>query len=60
MNGVPRNMEIDPGALVLAMALDVLSGRHPLYRIDSFYESKDIELLLLSIFHHGESVGSLG
>ena len=39
-------MEIDPGTLVLAMVLDALSGRHPLYRIDSFYESKDIELLL--------------
>jgi transposase len=43
---VPSKMEIDPGTLVLAMVLDALSGRHPLYRIESFYESKDIELLL--------------
>jgi hypothetical protein len=33
---VPSNMAIAPGILVLAMVLDVLSGRHPLYRIDSF------------------------
>lgn len=43
---VPSKMEIDPGTLVLAMVLDALSGRHPLYRIESFYENKDIELLL--------------
>ena len=43
---VPSKMEIDPGTLVLAMVLDALSGRHPLYRIDSFYANKDIELLL--------------
>jgi len=43
---VPTKMEIDPGTLVLAMVLDAVSGRHPLYRIDSFYRNKDIELLL--------------
>lgn len=43
---VPSNMEIDPGTLVLAMVLDTLSGRHPLYRIENFYAKKDIELLL--------------
>ena len=43
---VPSRMEIPPGTLVLAMVLDALSGRHPLYRIDSFYKNKDIELLL--------------
>jgi transposase len=43
---VPSNMEVDPGTVVLAMVLDTLSGRHPLYRIDSFFEHKDIELLL--------------
>ena len=32
--------------LVLAMVLDAVSGRHPLYRIDSFYRNNDIELLL--------------
>jgi len=43
---VPTRMDIDPGTLVLAMVLDAVSGRHPLYRIDSFYRNKDIELLL--------------
>jgi transposase len=43
---VPSRMEIAPGTLVLAMVLDALSCRHPLYRIDSFYKNKDIELLL--------------
>jgi transposase len=48
---VPSKMSIDPGTLVLAMVLDAVSGRHPLYRIDSFYRNKDIELLL------GRSIG---
>lgn len=39
-------MGINLGTLVLAMVLDALSGRHPLYCIESFYESKDMELLL--------------
>jgi transposase len=43
---VPTRMNIDPGTLVLAVVLDAVSGRHPLYRIDSFYRNKDIELLL--------------
>jgi transposase len=43
---VPTRMDIDVGTLVLAMVLDAVSGRHPLYRIDSFYRNKDIELLL--------------
>jgi hypothetical protein len=37
---VPTRMEIDPGTLVLAMVLDALSGRHPLYRIDIFLETR--------------------
>ncbi len=28
---VPTKMEIDPGTLLLAMVMDALSGRHPLY-----------------------------
>jgi len=46
---VPTKMEIDPGTLSLAMVMDALSGRHPLYRIDSFYRNKDIELLLVEL-----------
>ncbi|MBF0550756.1 MAG: IS1634 family transposase, partial [Deltaproteobacteria bacterium] len=43
---VPSNMKVDPGTIVLAMVLDTLSGRHPLYHINHFYDGKDIELLL--------------
>jgi transposase len=43
---VPSEMEQDPGTLTLAMVLDALSGRHPLYRIGAFFENQDRELLL--------------
>jgi transposase len=38
--------EVSPGRMVLAMILDALSGRSPLFRLQEFYEDKDIELLL--------------
>ena len=34
------------GIMVLAMVLDTLSGRTPLYRLTEFFEEKDAELLL--------------
>jgi transposase len=39
-------MEVSPGRIVLAMILDALSGRSPLFRLNEFYADKDIELLL--------------
>lgn len=39
-------MHVQPGLVVQAMVLDVLSGRNPLYRVESFLENQDIELLL--------------
>ncbi len=39
-------MQVSAGSTVLAMVLDTLSGRSPLYRLQSFFEDKDIELLL--------------
>lgn len=39
-------MELSPGIAVLAMVLDTLSGRTPLYRLTEFFEEKDVELLL--------------
>jgi len=39
-------MEVSPGRIVLAMILDALSGRSPLFRMKEFYADKDIELLL--------------
>jgi len=43
---VDSQMEISPGITVLAMVLDTLSGRTPLYRLEEFFQEKDIELVL--------------
>lgn len=43
---VDSQMELSPGVCVLAMVLDTLSGRTPLYRLEEFFDEKDSELLL--------------
>ena len=43
---IKGEMEISPGRVVLAMVLDALSGRSPLFRLHEFFEGKDTELLL--------------
>ena len=43
---VDSQMELSPGMAILAMVLDTLSGRTPLYRLTEFFEEKDTELLL--------------
>jgi len=43
---VDSQMDLSPGMAVLAMVLDTLSGRTPLYRLADFFEEKDTELLL--------------
>jgi len=43
---VNNQMQVSAGMTVLAMVLDTLSGRNPLYRLQSFFEDKDTELLL--------------
>jgi transposase len=43
---VPTEMEVDAGTVVLAMVLDTLSGRRPLYRLEEFFAQQDTELLL--------------
>lgn len=47
---VQTEMELSPGMAVLAMVIDTLSGRSPLYRLTEFFDEKDTELLL------GESI----
>lgn len=42
---VPSEMAIDPGTIVLGMVIDTLSGRSPLYHLESFFEQQDRELL---------------
>ena len=43
---VDSRMEISPGVTVLAMVLDTLSGRTPLYRLEEFFQEKDTELII--------------
>jgi transposase len=43
---VPTEMEVDAGTVVLALVLDTLSGRSPLYRLEEFFARQDTELLL--------------
>jgi len=43
---VSSQMELAPGVAILAMVLDTLSGRTPLYRLEEFFFEKDTELML--------------
>ena len=43
---VDTKMKVKPGAIVQAMVLDTLSGRSPLYHLESFMGEQDIKLLL--------------
>jgi len=43
---VASQMQLPPGQAVLAMVLDTLSGRTPLYRLKEFFHEKDTELML--------------
>lgn len=42
---VDSRMELAPGVTVMAMVLDTLSGRTPLYRFEEFFQEKDFELI---------------
>jgi transposase len=47
INGsINSNAGIDPGTVIIAMILDTLSGRTPLYRLHEFFQRQDTELLL--------------
>ncbi len=43
---VPTGMALRPGLAVQAMVLDTLAGRTPLYRVEQFLATQDVELLL--------------
>ena len=43
---VPSQAKVSPGLMVLAMIMDTLSGRSPLYRLHQFFEEFDVEALL--------------
>lgn len=43
---IPGNKKVDHGTMILAMIIDTLTGRNPLYRLEEFYSKQDTELLL--------------
>jgi transposase len=51
---IPSNKIVDHGTIILAMVIDTLTGRNPLYRLDEFYSKQDTELLLGKKIHHSE------
>jgi phosphomannomutase len=53
---VDTQMELSPGMAVLAMVLDTLSGRTPLYRLTEFFEEME-EMRKQSAILGGEESG---
>ena len=51
----PTQMEVKPGTIVLGLVLDTLSRRSPLYRLVEFFEGRDTEVLLASVFRRASS-----
>ena len=43
---VVTEMDVEPGIIVAGMIQDTLSGRSPLYHLESFFQTQDTELLL--------------
>jgi transposase len=39
-------MRVSPGKILLALVMNVLSGRSPLYRVEEFFQTCDVALLL--------------
>ena len=39
------DMRVSPGKILLALVMNVLSGRSPLYRVEEFFRTRDAALL---------------
>jgi transposase len=39
-------MRVSPGTILLGLVMNVLSGRSPLYRVEEFFRTRDVTLLL--------------
>jgi len=39
-------MNVSPGKVILSLVMNVLSGRSPLYRVEEFFRTRDVALLL--------------
>jgi hypothetical protein len=42
----PSEKDVSPGHVIMALILDTLSGRSPLYRLERSFKDMDLELLL--------------
>jgi transposase len=40
------DMRVSPGKILLGLVMNVLSGRSPLYRVEEFFRTRDVTLLL--------------
>ncbi len=40
------DMRVSPGKILIALVMNVLSGRSPLYRVEEFFRTRDVALLL--------------
>ena len=40
-----KQCQLDPGTHVLALIINILCGRTPLYRVEEFFDEQDVELL---------------
>ncbi len=39
----PKQWKVSPGQHILALVINTLCGRVPLYRVEKFYEDQDVE-----------------
>jgi transposase len=45
-SALPRGMHISPGKVLLGLAMNVLCGRSPVYRVEEFFHVRDVAFLL--------------
>ena len=43
---VASGMQASPGKVLLGLVMNLLCGRSPLYRVEEFFRSRDVALLL--------------
>jgi transposase len=41
----PKQWKVSPGHHILALVINTLTGRDPLYRVERYYETQDVEVL---------------
>jgi transposase len=43
---LPCNMQVSPGQTTLGLVMNVLCGRSPVYRVEEFFRTRDVGLLI--------------